>query len=209
MVILGLTGPTGAGKGVVSHALAEKGFAVVDADRVAHDVMAPGTPCVAAIADAFGTDVLCPNGALDRKALGALVFSDPEKLNRLNALSHPPILAQIRAELDVFAAQSFPAAVLDAPTLFESGAEQFCDYVAVVTADEDIRLSRIMERDGLDKSLALRRIRAQPAMSFYTARADFILINNGNTADLQAEIDELAARLLSESHAEGQSCAEK
>lgn len=209
MVILGLTGPTGAGKGFVSQTLAEKGFAVVDADRVAHAVMAPGSPCAAAIAHTFGKGVQRPDGALDRKALGALVFSDPEKLKALNALSHPPILARLQAELDASAAAGYPVAVLDAPTLLESGADKLCDHIAAVTADGGLRLTRIMERDGLDRERALQRIQAQPDASFYTARADFILENNGDTAALQSSIDAMAACLLAEARAEESSCAKK
>lgn len=209
MVILGLTGPTGAGKGFVSQALTEKRFAVVDADRVAHAVMAPGSPCVAAIAHAFGKDVLCADGSLDRKALGALVFSDPEKLKALNALSHPPILAQLQRELDAFAAAGIAVAVLDAPTLLESGADKLCDHIAVVTADANLRLTRIMARDGLSRERAAQRIQAQPDVSFYTARADFVLENNGDTAALQTTMDEMAARLLAEARAEEPLCAEK
>lgn len=209
MVILGLTGPTGAGKGFVSQALAEKGFAVVDADRVAHAVMAPGSPCVAAIAHAFGKDVLCADGSLDRKALGTLVFSDPEKLKALNALSHPPILARLQAELDAFAASGFPVAVLDAPTLLESGADKLCGHIAAVTASPVLRLTRIMERDGLSRERASQRIQAQPDVSFYTARADFVLENNDDTANLQAAIDKMAARLLAEARAEEPLCTEK
>lgn len=209
MVILGLTGPTGAGKGFVSQALAEKGFAVVDADRVAHDVMAEGSPCAAAVARAFGPEVLRPDGSLDRKALGALVFSSPEKLRRLNALSHPPILAQLRAELKAFAAAGYPVAVLDAPALFESGADRFCDRVAAVTADADIRLARIMARDGLDESRARQRIGGQPDTAFYTARADDVLQNNGDTAALRDAVDTLAERLLAQARTEERPCSEK
>lgn len=209
MVILGLTGPTGAGKGFVSQTLAEKGFAVVDADRVAHAVMAPGSPCAAAIAHTFGKGVLRPDGSLDRKALGALVFSDPEKLKTLNALSHPPILARLQAELDASATAGYPVAVLDAPTLLESGTDKLCDHIAAITADGGLRLTRIMKRDGLDRERALQRIQAQPDASFYTARADFILENNGDTAALQASIDAMAARLLAEARAEESPCAKK
>lgn len=209
MVILGLTGPTGAGKGFVSQSLAEKGFAVVDADRVAHAVMAPDSSCVAAIAHTFGKDVLCPNGSLNRKALGAIAFSDPEKLKTLNALSHPPILARLQAELTALAAAGFPAAVLDAPTLLESGADKLCDRIAVVTADARLRLTRIMERDGLDQKHALQRIQAQPDASFYTAHADFVLENDGDDGTLQSAIDGMAARLLAEARAEELPCAEK
>lgn len=209
MLILGLTGPTGAGKGFVSQELSEKGFAVVDADRVAHAVMSPGAPCVAAIAKTFGNHVLRPDGSLDRKALGAMVFSDPDKLKKLNALSHPPILAQIQSELDAFAAQGYSAAVVDAPTLFESGVDQLCDHIAAVVANDDIRLARIMARDGLNRARALQRIQAQPGTPFYTAHADFILENNGNDNALRASINAMAARLLTPSPAEEPSCVEK
>ncbi len=209
MLILGLTGPTGAGKGFVSAQLAKLGFAVVDADRAAHDVMAPGTPLTKAVARAFGLS-LSKDGALDRQALGTLVFSDAQKLRKLDALTHPVILRRIQAELDGFARKGCRAAVVDAPALFESGADRLCACAAAVTAPKSVRLARIMQRDGLTRKKALKRILAQPDDSFYLSKARFVLRNDDETDRLEQDIRAMADSLLAEAGgAEAEPCAKK
>lgn len=210
MLIVGLTGPTGAGKGKAARAFAQRGFAVVDADAVAHEVMAPGTPCTADVARAFGPGVLGADGAPDRKRLGTLVFADPQKLARLDAVTHPHIVAEIGRRLDAFAAQGFPGALVDAPALFESGAQRLCDRVVAVVAPASLRLARIMARDGLGEARARQRVAAQPDEAFYTGPADFVLRNEGDLARFSREAGALADRLLSGSPpAEDCACADE
>lgn len=195
MLIVGLTGPTGAGKGEAARAFAAQGFATVDADAAAHAVMGPGTACTADVARAFGPGILGADGAPDRKALAALVFADAEKLARLNAVTHPHIVRAIREQLAAFACAGSPAALLDAPALYESGADALCACVVAVLAPAQARLARIMARDGLDETAARRRVAAQPDDAFYTARADVTLQNDGTLAAFSAQAKALAARL--------------
>ena len=192
MTIIGLTGPTGAGKTTVAAALQERGLFVVDADVAARQVMLPGSPVLKALAQTFGTEILLPDGSLDRKALAACAFACEENVQTLNRLTHPAIdrllFAQIAEHADA------PAAVIDAAALIESGIDKKCDLVAVVLAPVETRLSRIMARDGLSPKEARLRIGAQKDDSYYRAHADVVLMNDADH-DLRSELDKLLERL--------------
>ena len=192
MFVLGLTGPSGAGKSLAAKRLAERGYAVVDADRVARQVMAPGSECLRELRGAFGARVIAADGSLDRQALARIAFGDPEALQRLDALTHPPIVAAIAARLRELEETGCRRAVLDAPALYESGADRLCDRVAAVVASPQIRLARILRRDGIPRERAAARIAAQPPRAYYTDRADFVIDSDAGTAHLLAETDRLA-----------------
>ena len=192
MTIIGLAGPTGAGKSTVAAKLREKGLFIVDADQTARQVMQPGSPVLTALAQAFGADILLPDGSLNRKTLAARAFATEETVQTLNRLTHPAITEKLFA--DIAAQSAAPAAVIDAAALFESGMDVRCDLVAVVLADRQTRLARIMARDGLTESEALRRIGAQKDDDYYISRADVVLYNDG-AHDLSAELCKLTERL--------------
>lgn len=177
MIVVGLTGPTGAGKTTVSRYIEAAGIPVVDADRAAREVVLPGTRGLARISEEFGETVLCADGTLNRAALGNIVFSDARKKNVLEHILYPEILALIDRRLARLEQAGERIAVLDAPTLFESGADKGCDYVLVVTAPRGQRLARIIERDGLSEPAALARMSAQQPEAFYERRADFVVRN--------------------------------
>lgn len=186
MRIFGLTGPTGAGKGAVSSLLASRGIPTVNADAVYHALLAQGGPMTDELAASFGTDVLDGNGRIDRKRLGGTVFgkdNTPELLKLLNSITHKYVVAAIKKQLNTWKKDGVTAAVIDAPQLFEAGLEQECEAVFCVLADRDVRLARIMARDGITKEAALHRIEAQHTDDFFLSRCHFILENNG---DLQA-----------------------
>lgn len=192
LYVLGLTGPSGAGKSLVASILERSGFAVIDADQIARRVMAPGSPCVRELYGAFGDAVRTPDGGLDRKALAAMVFGSRENLQRLNAISHPHIVAEIARMLQELERTGCRRAVLDAPALFESGADRLCDRVAAVVASPDVRLARIIRRDGITREQALARISAQPPREYYTDRADTVLDSDAGTSALTAQAQRLA-----------------
>lgn len=192
MTVVGLTGPSGAGKSAVARCLAKHGYDVLDADRAARGVVEPGEPCLAALAAAFGPEILTQTGALDRKRLAAIAFSDAEKLGRLNEITHPFIMARMENELDKLYTSGCRRAVLDAPALYEAGADRLCGCVAAVVSDETFRLKRVMARDGLTETEARRRIAAQPPRSFYTDRADYVIVNDGDFTSLGKAAEELA-----------------
>lgn len=186
MRIIGLTGGSGTGKGTFAALLREKGAGWVDADAVYRTLCAENREMLAALDAAFG-GVLDQNGALDRPKLASIVFADPEKLKKLNAITLPYIRA---ASLEEMRAQGdCPFVLYDAPTLFEVGADDLCERIIGVLADTEVRVQRIMARDVLDETAARARIGAQPDADFYRARCDYIVENNGGIADLQRQAD--------------------
>lgn len=190
LFVLGLTGPTGAGKGVVAARLVKRGFVCIDADREARAVVEPGSPCLAALVRVFGAGILKGDGSLDRAELAKLAFAGG-RVAELNATTHPFIRARIEYTLAELAQQGAHYVVLDAPALFESGADRICDRVAAVLAPREDRLARIMRRDGLTLEQAQGRLSAQPDDSFYTQRADAVLQNGGDESALEREADRL------------------
>lgn len=189
MIKLGLTGPTGAGKTTVARLLEQNGIPLVDADAIARTVTEKGSPVLSALADTFGKDILFPDGSLDRRALAAVAFSSKENTEKLNAVTHPAILARIRRAL---ADATGDAVVLDAPLLFETGLDALCDHTAAIVADEAVRLARITARDGISEEEAKKRMAVQPDTAFYAARADILLYNNGDRSPAMLAADLLA-----------------
>lgn len=193
--ILGLTGQSGAGKTTVSRHLAGlPGFIVIDADQVAREVVRRGAPCLQKLCEAFGEQILLPSGELDRRKLAGIVFSDSKQLAKLNAVTLPFITRRIEEQLELLRGR-YRCVVLDAPTLFESGADRMCDAVAAVLADREKRIARIRRRDGLSEREATQRVDAQHGELFYTRRAEYILCNNGGERELLAELENLMNRL--------------
>ena len=195
--VIGLTGQTGAGKSTVSRVFAEKGFALIDADRISREVTQMGKPCLQELFDFFGDGIRCADGTLDRKALAGIVFTDPQKLESLNSICHPFITEEIVARIEQLAQEGARLILLDAPTLFESKASDFCDLIISVTAEESLRLSRIMARDGLTEQAALERMHSQLPEHFFAEHSDYIIRNNGTTAQLYALAGEVADKVIS------------
>lgn len=195
MRIIGLTGGSGTGKGTFAALLREKGAGWVDADAVYRRLCAENRDMLSELDAAFG-GVLDETGALDRKKLAAIVFADPDKLKMLNGITLPYIRA---ASLDEMRAQGdCPFVLYDAPTLYEVGADDLCERIIGVLADTEVRIKRIMARDGLDETAARARIGAQPDADFYRARCDYIVENNGGIADLQQQADAIFENLAKE-----------
>ncbi|HIY53038.1 MAG TPA: dephospho-CoA kinase [Candidatus Agathobaculum merdavium] len=195
MRIIGLTGGSGTGKGTFAALLREKGAGWVDADAVYRRLCAENREMLHELDTVFG-GVLDETGALDRKKLAAIVFADPDKLKMLNGITLPYIRA---ASLDEMRAQGgCPFVLYDAPTLFEVGADDLCERIIGVLADTEVRVKRIMARDGLDETAARARIGAQPDADFYRTRCDYIVENNGGIADLQQQADAIFENLAKE-----------
>ncbi|MCI8360067.1 MAG: dephospho-CoA kinase [Clostridiales bacterium] len=196
--VLGLTGPSGAGKSLLAAYLTGKGIPVVDADRHARKATAPGSPALPALAAAFSPAILCPDGSLDRGELARRAFSSREETDRLNAILHPVILELMEKELTARRAEGHPLVVLDAPQLYEAGADAACDGVVAVLAPAGLRLARIMARDGISEEAARRRMSAGLPDSFFRDRGAYILMNDGDEAALQKAADALLDRILGE-----------
>ena len=194
--MIGVTGPTGAGKSTVCDILRNwTGVSVIDCDQVARQVTGKGTLCLLDIAVEFSPSVISADGTLNRKKLGQLVFSDPEKLTRLNAIIFPYILERLREEIADAEKRGAKAIFLDAPTLFESGADALCEKILAVTSAPEKRLTRIMQRASLSPQGAADRMASQPDADFYLARADYQIQNDDDTAALRLAVMELQNRL--------------
>ncbi|NPV28422.1 MAG: dephospho-CoA kinase [Firmicutes bacterium] len=189
MRVIGLTGGIASGKSLVSRLLRELGALVIDADQIAREVVEPGKPAYHSILREFGNQVLNPDGSLNRQALGRLVFSDPRKLERLNQITHPLIIAEIQKLLKSYRLL-FPekAVVLDAPLLYEAGLESIVDEVWVVYVDYPTQLQRLMERDGLTREEARRRIEAQLPLEEKVKRADRVIDNRGTPEETALQV---------------------
>lgn len=190
--VIGLTGQSGAGKSEVSSMLEKNGIVCINCDAVSRDVTVKGAPALKAICEVFGGNILCPDGTLDRKKLGSLVFSDKEKLELLNKTIFPFIVDEIKKIIADFGGDG--VIVLDAPTLFESGCDKLCGEKVAVVADREIRLKRIMSRDTLTKAEAENRINSQLSEEFFKQNCDVIIQNSGDLAELEKTVGDLLTR---------------
>lgn len=186
-----LTGGIGTGKSYVRGRLAEAGIPTIDADQLARDVVAPGTPALRAIARRFGPGVLGPDGGLDRKALASIVFSDPDARRALEAIVHPAVRHAADAWLDAHALRGTPLAVADIPLLFETGRERDFDAVIVTSCSLPTQLARVIARDGLTEAEARARISAQWPTAEKASRATWVVTTDGDFADTDAAIRRL------------------
>ncbi|MET7943260.1 dephospho-CoA kinase [Streptomyces sp. NPDC005302] len=186
MLKVGLTGGIGAGKSEVSRLLVEHGAVLIDADRIAREVVEPGTPGLAAVVDAFGEDVLTADGTLDRPRLGSIVFADPERLATLNAIVHPLVGTRSRALED--AAPADAVVVHDVPLLAENGLAPLYDLVIVVDARPETQLDRLVRLRGMTEKDARARMAAQAPREKRLAVADIVIDNDVPLADLERRV---------------------
>ena len=177
MKVYGLTGKTGAGKSTVAEKLEKMGFCVIDGDKIARSITEKGKPAISILANEFGCDIIEDDGSLNRKLLASRAFKDRESTAKLNAITHPIIKAEFEKELRKAEAEGFSFAVIDAAALLESSCKDLCEKIIVVTAPEEIRLSRVLLRDGITKEQALIRINAQFPDEYYNEKADILIRN--------------------------------
>ena len=178
-MILGITGGTGCGKTTLLNCIAERGGLILDCDAIYHDLLRTDPALLSAIEARFPGSV--ENGALQRKKLGNLVFSDEKALEDLNAITHGAVKAEVLRRLT----GKPKLAAIDAIGLFEGGLATLCDITVAVTAPEEARIQRLMVRDGIGRDYAKRRIAAQKSAEWFRERCDYCLENNGTQADFQ------------------------
>lgn len=195
VLVVGLTGQTGAGKSTVSKVFADNGFAVINADYISRMVVEKGTDCLAEIVDIFTRDILNEDGSLNRKALGNIVFSDRTKLEMLNTIIYPYITSEILKQIKDFSDSGQKLVLLDAPTLFESHADDFCEIIISVLADDEIREERIIKRDGITKKQANDRMSCQHDAEFFAAHSDYVIQNNDTLEVLNSISKEVSDKI--------------
>lgn len=188
--ILGLTGSIATGKSTVAKLFLSAGIPVVDADLGARAVVLPSAPGLADIIEHFGEDYLLPDGTLDRKRLGALIFSDREKRKELDALLKERINDWIQAEKERYISEGHELIVLDIPLLYEGGYEDSCDAVMVVYVPEELQLQRLMIRNHLDADEATRRMQSQLSIEKKKKLADFVIDNSGTIEETEKQVNE-------------------
>jgi dephospho-CoA kinase len=197
-LLLGLTGGIGAGKSTVARLLAEAGAAVVDADRLARAVVAPGSGVLAAIAREFGGDLLDEGGRLDRQRMAEVVFADPDKRRRLEAITHPAIARASRDRFAELAAEGHALVVYEAALLVETGRHREMDRLLVVVADDEVRLGRLVARDGLSRAEAERRLAAQLSQRDKAQLADYLIDNSKGLKQTRAQLERVWRALQQE-----------
>ena len=196
MKIVGITGPTGAGKSSLSEYMRGRGIPVIDADRLYHSMLTPPSPCLEALRSAFGDGIFTADGELDRKKLAAIVFSDEEKLELLNETVLSMVIGEARSSFAEYEAAGKSIAAIDAPTLIESGFYAECDTVISVLCDPDSRIERIMLRDRLDRSAAEERVRAQKPNGFFEEKSDIVINNDYGEEEFLTECKAFVDGLL-------------
>ena len=192
--VLGLTGPTGAGKTTVTDLWRQMGAYIIDTDQLARQIVEPGSVCLDRLIEVFSPAILHSDGSLNRAKLAEIAFSNAEKTQALNAITHPAILELTHRAIQEAEDLGYAIAVVDAPLLFESGFDRICDAVAAVTAPFELRKRRILTRDGLTEEQALRRMNAQQEDAFYCREGVTVVHNDGDIAALTAS----AAKILSD-----------
>lgn len=195
MKIVGLTGGSGTGKGTVAKIFAKYGIPSVDTDAVYHKLLESDRALNSELAAAFGTGILGEGGRVNRKLLAATVFgkeNTPALLHTLNQITHKYVMSETKKRLAEYEGTA-PTALIDAPLLFEAGLDDWCEEVIGVLADRETRIRRIIDRDGIDRAAAIRRIDAQPDDNFFRERCSIVLENNGDLAQLQKEVRKILA----------------
>ncbi len=175
MTVYGLTGKTGAGKSTVAAFLKEKGFYIIDGDIIARHITDKGKPALSLLSDYFGQDIINRDGTLNRRLLASRAFSSKENTDKLNSITHPLIFEEFESELRKAEREGYTKAVIDAAALLESECKDLCSKIIVVHAPEEMRLERILSRDGITEEEAKTRMSAQKSDEYYFSFADIIV----------------------------------
>lgn len=182
VTVVGLTGQSGSGKTTVSNCFVKNGFSVINADNIARQITTKGNPCLKNIFDVFPECIDCETGELNRKKLACIVFNDKDLLKLLNSIMYPYITTKILNQIRKLSASGKKLILLDAPTLFESHTDDFCNFIVSVIADKNVRFDRISKRDNISSDEIESRFSSQYDDDFYISRSD-IVIKNDSTLD--------------------------
>lgn len=199
-VILGLTGMSGAGKTTACKAFCENGFSVVDCDIVARQIVEIGKPALKELSDNF-QNVILPDGSLNRRRIADMIFSDKDKLKLFNSIVYPYILYKVISDISSYISDGKRLILIDAPTLFESGADKICDRIISVVSDRKKCIERIMDRDKLTHEQAANRLSVQHNREFYIEKSDYYIDNCGDYSEFSEKARKLAVK-IGEMHGE-------
>ncbi len=194
--IVGLTGGIGSGKSTVARAFADLGAEVIDADQVAREVVEPGTPGLAAVVEAFGTEILDGEGRLDRPKLGGIVFADPEKRKQLNGILHPRIAAETARRIAELSARGVDLVIYEATLIVENKINWGLDGLIVVAATQQNQIARVTARDGFSVEEAQKRIDAQLPLEEKLKVANYVIDNDGDLESVRRHVHEVWRDLL-------------
>ncbi len=189
MIVIGLTGGSGVGKGCVCQEFSKYNINSIDTDKTAREVCGSGKPCLNELVANFGKTILNPDGTLNRKTLASIAFSDKGKHALLNKITHHYILNEVRSWLDSQRNEKRIAAIVDAPLLFESGFDKECNVIIAVTASRDKRIERLLHRDIIPLEAIELRLSKQWNDDFYTEKSNFVIQNNGSLTDIAEQVE--------------------
>ncbi len=198
MKVIGLAGGSGSGKSTVSKLFYENGFAFINTDEIYHKLTSTPTPCLDDLVHEFGREILNPEiHSLNRKKLAEIVFAkgQEDKLQRLNKIAHFHVLRETEEIIASLSEDEYFGVLIDAPLLFESGFDKKCDFVISVTANENVRIKRITERDGITEEKAKARINAQLSDEFLINNSKFIIVNDGDIDELRKNVNEISEKI--------------
>ena len=193
--VIGLTGPSGSGKTTLCEIASHLGIKSIDTDKVYHDLLSPPSDCLRELTLEFGSEILDGDGNLNRASLASIVFTPSdngaEKLERLNKITHKYVLDKARQTIRAAELDGEKMIIVDAPALYESGFDKECYAVVCVLADRELRLDRIIKRDVISNARASERLNGQKDDEFYSSRADFIIINNGDAEMMKKALEQI------------------
>lgn len=197
-MVLGLTGGIASGKSTADAFFKKKQLPVIDSDKIAHDILNVGNEGYELVVRQFGQKFLNPDRSINRSQLGQMVFSDSEQLNILGKITHPLILREIQSKITQNKVAKKELIIVDAPVLFESGAQKYCDRTLLIALPQQEQLQRLMARDHLSKSAALKRIHSQMPLVQKEKLADYVIANTGTIEQLEAKLTKLLLMIKKE-----------
>lgn len=193
--VVGLTGPIGSGKSAVAQIFLDNDYKLIDADKVAREVVEKGSPVLEKLALEFGCDVLNQDGTLNRRLLADRAFSTKEGTALLNSITHPAIVDLVKKKIAQHEKDGIDRIIYDAPLLFESDTNKLCDCVVSVIAPKEVRIQRVMERDSVTEDDVIKRISAQHDDSYYTEKSNYVIYNNSTLKELRRRTQSIVRAL--------------
>ena len=198
MLTFGVMGNIGSGKSTVCRVLSEMGGYIIDADKLGHEIILRGQPAYDEVLAEFGVDILLESGEIDRKKLGAIAFSEIEKIKKLTEITHKYVVQETIKRIKIITESpgEYKFITIDVPLLFEAGMEKLCDYTFLIRASEEVRIERVINRDNLSPEDALKRSRSRKDAEEYAGDVSYIITNNGDFKDLREQVKRCVQPLI-------------